>query len=163
MEYADHLCTAASNTEKVGEVLLHISNGAGRSLSELSRDPSPFVLSRSPLPNPTRTPPLDLCGPVPEALYLACKTGSVDSVIALIAVGSDVDGRSEDGSTPLMAAAEAGNTDAVLALLSAGADPFAVDSHGQSAQSIAKQRSIAAAMIEAAVSSLKEVDTSSHK
>ena len=56
------LCKAAAAEDKVGEVLLYISEGA------------------------------DLCGPVPEALSLACESGSTDAIVALIAAGGDVDG-----------------------------------------------------------------------
>src|SRR5512143_1756482 len=60
-------------------------------------------------------------------------TGSVFDVRRLLSEGADVNGKDEDGVTPLMRAASAGRGDMVALMLASGADVHAKTSGGVSA------------------------------
>lgn len=77
------------------------------------------------------TPPRS---PETDALLQAARTGHADTLKSLLTGGkADVNGRDEQGDTPLIEAARAGHDDAVQALLVARADTSAKNDAGQTA------------------------------
>lgn len=78
--------------------------------------------------------------PETDALLQAARTGHADTVRSLLTGGkADVNGRDEQGDTPLIEAARAGHDDVVQALLVAKADASAKNDAGQTALSLAAQ------------------------
>jgi uncharacterized protein len=59
----------------------------------------------------------------PDTLTLAARVGDVETILALIEAGANVDLPGKGGQSPLEVAAAAGQTAAVRALLTGGADP----------------------------------------
>ena len=67
-------------------------------------------------------------------LHVACQSGAVTVVTALVASGADVTAATGTGATALMLAAQSGHAGTVSALLDAKADVNALEAaHGQSA------------------------------
>merc|ERR1712087_997903 len=58
-----------------------------------------------------------------EQLVQACRSGDNESVKRLLAASVDPDGKSKDGTTPLLAAVAQGHLAIVQSLIGAGADP----------------------------------------
>ena len=76
--------------------------------------------------------------PETDALLQAARAGHADTVKGLLAGGkADVNGRDDQGNTPLIEAARAGHDDVVRALLLARADARAKNDEGQTALSLA--------------------------
>lgn len=67
------------------------------------------------------------------ALLTAIRASDMTSVQDALAAGANVNGRSEEGDTPLMYAAVYSTAECVRTLLTAGADPNAVDQRGGTA------------------------------
>ncbi len=88
------------------------------------------------------------------------KTEQVGAIVqALVGAGAEVNGRSRDGTTPLMQAAWFGSEAAVEVLLAAGAKGDLRDERGRSASELARERGFmqVAERIEAAVEAAKNV------
>ena len=78
--------------------------------------------------------------PETDALLQAARAGHADTVKGLLAGGkADVNGRDEQGDTPLIEAARLGHDDVVQALLVARADPGVKNDNGQTALAVAAQ------------------------
>ena len=76
--------------------------------------------------------------PETDSLLQAARAGHADVVKSLLAGGkADVNGRDEQGNTPLMEAARAGHDDVVQALLVAKADASAKNDAGETALALA--------------------------
>ena len=76
--------------------------------------------------------------PETDALLQAARTGHADTLKSLLTGGkADVNGRDEQGDTPLIEAARAGHDDVVRALLVARADTSAKNDAGQTALAVA--------------------------
>ena len=76
--------------------------------------------------------------PETDALLQAARAGHADTLKGLLAGGkADVNGRDDQGNTPLIEAARAGHDDVVRALLLAQADARAKNDEGQTALSLA--------------------------
>ncbi len=76
--------------------------------------------------------------PETDALIRAARAGHADVVKSLLAGGkADVNGRDDQGNTPLIEAARSGHDDVVQALLVARADAGAKNDQGQTALSLA--------------------------
>ena len=73
-----------------------------------------------------------LKGPATPLIF-ACLTGRPAVVSSLLRSGAKVNGRGDQGLTPLMAAAKDDEPGIVKMLISAGGDPAAVDAHGRAA------------------------------
>lgn len=67
------------------------------------------------------------------ALILACTSGSLEAVEAILQAGADVNTAAGDGTTPLMAAAMRGELLIVERLIAGGVNAVAVDGDGQTA------------------------------
>ncbi|HEY0169502.1 MAG TPA: ankyrin repeat domain-containing protein [Pyrinomonadaceae bacterium] len=76
--------------------------------------------------------------PETDALLQAARTGHADTLKNLLTGGkADVNGRDEQGDTPLIEAARAGHDEVVQALLVAKADTSAKNDAGQTALAVA--------------------------
>ena len=69
----------------------------------------------------------------PESLHMAAQSADVQRVAHLLAQGADPNGRSPEGTTPLMVAAYFGHESVITALINAGADVNAQDESGRTA------------------------------
>jgi ankyrin repeat protein len=74
-------------------------------------------------------------------LHFAAQAGSALVIRTLVSAGAVVDSRDAHGNTPLSTATfnSRGIGDAILALRKAGADPHAINKHGVSSVSLARQ------------------------
>lgn len=76
--------------------------------------------------------------PETDALLQAARTGHADTLKSLLSGGrADVNGRDEQGDTPLIEAARAGHDEVVQALLVAKADTSLKNDEGQTALAVA--------------------------
>lgn len=76
--------------------------------------------------------------PDTEDLFRAVRGGHADTVRSLLATSkADVNGRDENGNTPLIVAAQNGHDDVVATLLAAKADVRAKNNQGQTALDLA--------------------------
>ncbi len=73
-----------------------------------------------------------------EELFRAVRGGHADTVRSLLATSkADVNGRDENGNTPLILAAQNGHNEVIMALLAAKADVRAKNNQGQTALDLA--------------------------